>query len=165
MGAWENPLSIRAIGQNLAHSAHAGGCHQQPTRRCSALVLSPKAPLLWITGAHRGARRALDEFKAACDVRRPHDGGLPKILGGNLVPAAVADRRIGLQPYAPSGRGWLVGNLTCMIDRHTVLQEGQIPPKGNMRSCQQHRMLPSPSMAISIPPLATSNLSFTCKNA
>ena len=109
MRAWENPLSLRAIGSNLAYSALSlrqqgktllsyntrlyGGilcilraffsfarwsltnryrgrpckavvCHQH-NGSCSALVLSPKAPLLWITGAHRCARSALDEFKAA----------------------------------------------------------------------------------------------------
>src|SRR4029453_15056041 len=125
-------------------------------------MLPPKAHLLCLTGAHRGARGTLDEFKATCEVRIPHDGGLPKILGGNRVPAAVADRRIGLQPYAPGGSGWLVGNLADMIDRHKVLQAVQTQPKGNMRSCQQHRMLPSPSMAISIPSSDTSNLIFTC---
>jgi len=65
------------------------------------LVLFPKERLLWLTGAHRGARGPLDECKAAWGVRRPHDGGMSHILWGHLVPAAVADRRIGLQPYAP----------------------------------------------------------------
>src|SRR4029453_10139435 len=115
-------------------------------------MLPPKAHLLCLTGAHRGARGTLDEFKATCEVRRPHDGGLPKILGGNRVPAAVADRRIGLQPYAPGGGGWLVGNLAGMIDRHRVLQEVQTQPEGNRRSGLHDRMLPAPEMAISIPP-------------
>jgi len=97
--------------------------HQQPAGSCSVLVLSPKERLLWRMGAHRGARGTFDEFKAACGVRSSHDGGLPKILWGNLVPAAVADRRIGLQPYVPRGSGWLVCNLAYMIDRHKVLQE------------------------------------------
>src|SRR5712691_12491077 len=74
-------------------------------------------------GAHHSARGTLDEFKAAWGGRLAHDGGPPKILGGNLVPAAIADRRIGLQPCAPSGRGWLVCNLAYRIDRHRVLPE------------------------------------------
>jgi hypothetical protein len=69
----------------------------------------------------RGARGTLDEFKAAGGGRLAHDGRAPKILSGNLVPAAIADRRIGLQPCVPSGRGWLVGNLAYKTDRHSVL--------------------------------------------
>ena len=74
-------------------------------------MLYPKERRLWITGAHRGARGTLDEFKAAWGGRQAHNGDPPKILGGNLVPATVTDRRIGLQPYAPGGSGWLVCNL------------------------------------------------------
>ena len=119
MGLPRNPLAcdiFQALRTALV-------CHQQPARSCSALVLDPKERLLWLTGAHRGARGTLDEFKTAWGGRPAHDGGLPKILRGNLVPAAVADRRIGLPPYAPRGRGWLICNLTYMTDRHTILQE------------------------------------------
>jgi len=87
-------------------------------------VLHPKERRLCITDAHRGTRGTLDEFKAAWGRRIAHDGDLPKILGGNLVPAAVANRRIGLQPYARHGSGWLVCNLAYLIDRHGVLQAG-----------------------------------------
>jgi len=85
-------------------------------------VLHPKERRLCITDAHRGTRGTLDEFKAAWGRRIAHDGDLPKILGGNLVPAAVANRRIDLQPYALHERGWLVCNLAYLIDRHGVLQ-------------------------------------------
>src|SRR5262249_51591095 len=87
-----------------------------------------------------------------------------RLQTGGRGPNALSPR-VGLQPYAPGGSGWLVGNLACMIDRHKVLQEGQTPPEGNMQSWKKHRILPSPSMAISIPPPDTRNLSFTCKNA
>src|SRR6266446_3677083 len=95
---------------------------------CAALVLYPKERPFWVTGAHRGARGTLDEFKAAWGGLLPHDGGPPKILWGNLVPAAITDRRIGLQPYAPRGRGWLVCNLAYTTDRHRVLQEVDARP-------------------------------------
>src|SRR6266545_2870094 len=97
---------------------------------CSALVLDPKERPFWVTGVHHGARGTLDEFKAAWGGRLDHDGGPPKILGGNLVPAAIADRRIGLQPYPPSGSGWLVCNLAYTTDRHSVLQEVDARPAG-----------------------------------
>jgi hypothetical protein len=89
---------------------------------CSAVVLSPKARPFWVRGSHRGAGGTLDKFKAAREGRLAPHRGLPKILGGNLVPAAVADRRISLQPYAPGGSSWLVGNLGSLTDRHSVLQ-------------------------------------------
>src|SRR5262245_12722731 len=75
-----------------------------------------------MTGAHRGASGTLDKFKAARDGRLAHHGDLSQILRGNHVPAAVADRRIGLQPDAPGGSGWLVCNLASPTDRHRVLQ-------------------------------------------
>jgi hypothetical protein len=59
--------------------------------------------------------------------KRPGEGAWPtteahpKFFGGNFLPAAIADRRIGLQPCVPSGRGWLVGNLAYKTDRHSVL--------------------------------------------
>src|SRR5882724_369855 len=88
-----------------------------------ALVPCPKERPLWLTGAHHGARGALDELKAAWGGRLAHHGGPPKILWGNLLPAAIADRRIGLQPYPPRGKGWLVCNLAYTTDWHRVLQE------------------------------------------
>ena len=97
---------------------------------CAAVVLYPKERPFWVTGAHRGARGTLDEFKAAWGGLLAHDGGPPKILWGNLVPAAITDRRVGLQPYAPRGRGWLVGNLAYTTDRHRVLQEVDAQPAG-----------------------------------
>ena len=107
-------------------------------------MLYPKERRLWITGAHRGARGTLDEFKAAWGGRQAHNGGPPKILGGNLVPAAVADRRIGLQPYAPRGRGWLVCNLAYMTDRHRVLQEVNArPAAGKLTVTTDRHRLPS----------------------
>src|SRR5262244_1565838 len=75
-----------------------------------------------MTSSHRSTGGTLDKFKASREGRLAHHGGLPKILRGNLVPAAVADRRIGLQPYAPSGSGWLVCNLASTTDRHSGLQ-------------------------------------------
>jgi len=89
----------------------------------AALVLSPKERPFWGTGTHRGARGTLDEFKAAWGGRLAYDGNLPKILAGNLLPAAIADRRIGLQSCSPRGRGWLVCNFAYTTDRHSVLQE------------------------------------------
>src|SRR5207244_6126250 len=97
---------------------------------CSVLVLDPKERPFWGTGVHHGARGTLDEFKAAWGGRLAHDGGPPKILGGNLVPATIADRRIGLQPCAPRGSGWLVGNFAYTTDRHKVLQEVDARPAG-----------------------------------
>ncbi len=89
---------------------------------CSAGVLRPKARHVWVRGSHRRTGGTLDKFKATRDGRLAHHGGLPKILRGNHVPAAVADRRIGLQPDAPGGSSWLVGNLGSLTDRHRVLQ-------------------------------------------
>ena len=74
-----------------------------------ALLGDITASVLWV------------QFKAAWGGRLAHDGGPPKILWGNFLPAAIADRRIGLQPCVPSGRGWLVGNLAYKTDRHSVL--------------------------------------------
>jgi hypothetical protein len=87
----------------------AGNVHRPPAL---ALVLCPKQRYPWATVAHRGARGTLDEFKAAWVGRRAHHGDTPQILPGNLPPAAIAHWRIGLQPYPPSRRGWLIGNLT-----------------------------------------------------
>jgi len=169
---------------------HALVCNQQPNRSGSALVLYPKERPLWITGAHRGARGTLDELKATWGERLAHDGGSPKILWGNLVPAAIADRRIGLQSCASWGRGWLVCNLAYITDRHRVLQEvdarsmkagacgvsyhtgcdrGRATPVCWCLCAQvcypNYRLLSSPQMAISIQPLGTHNLIFTCENA
>ena len=77
---------------------------------------------------HCSARGTLDEFKAAWEGRLAHDGSPPKILSGNLLPAAIADRRIDLQSWSPSGRGWLVCNLAFTTDRHSVLQEVDARP-------------------------------------
>ena len=89
---------------------------------CSAVVLSPKERPVWVMGSHRRTGGTLDKFKAAREGHPAHNGDLPKSLEGNRVPAAVADRRISLQPYAPGGRGWLVGHITSTTDRHRVLQ-------------------------------------------
>jgi len=109
---------------------------------CSALVLDPKERPFWVTGVHHGARGTLDEFKAAWGGRLAHDGGPPKILRGNLVPATIADRRIGLQPCAPRGRGWLVRNLAYTTDRHSVLQEVDARPAGGQPpvTTDRHRL-------------------------
>ena len=113
-------------GSSGLQAGHRG--HTRPAVRsagygwvCSAVMLSPKARPFWVTGSHRGSGGTLDKFKAAGEGRLAHDGSLPKILGSNLVPAAVADRRIGLQPDGPGGRGWLVCNLASTTDRHRVL--------------------------------------------
>jgi hypothetical protein len=94
----------------------------------SALVLYPKACPFWGTCMHRGARGTLDEFKTAWGGRLAHDGSPTKILSGNFLPAVVANRRIGLQSYSPTGRGWLVCNLAYTTDRHRVLQEVDARP-------------------------------------
>jgi hypothetical protein len=83
----------------------------------------PKQRHPWARVAHRGTRGTLDEFKAAWVGRLAHHGGTPKILPGNLPPAAIADRWIGLQPYSPHRRSYLVGNLTYSTDRHNVLHK------------------------------------------
>src|SRR6266403_4124663 len=88
-----------------------------------SLVPCPKHRHPWATVAHRGARGTLDEFKAAWEGRLAHHGGTPKISRGNLPPAAIADRRIRLEPYPPSWRSVLVLNLAYRIDRHGVLQK------------------------------------------
>ena len=88
-----------------------------------ALVPCPKQRHPWATVAHRGARGTLDEFKAAWVGCIAHHGGLPKILPGNLPPAAIANRRIGLEPYLSSRRDWLIGNLASRTEWHGVLQE------------------------------------------
>ena len=98
----------------------AGNVHRPPAL---ALVLCPKQRHPWATVAHRGARGTLDEFKAAWVGRRAHHGDTPKILPGNLSPAAIAHWRIGLEPYPPSRRGWLIGNLTHRTEWYGVLQE------------------------------------------
>ncbi|HSX77325.1 MAG TPA: hypothetical protein VLQ80_01955, partial [Candidatus Saccharimonadia bacterium] len=69
-----------------------------------ALVPCPKQRHLWATVAHHGARGTLDEFKAAWEGHIAHHGDTPKILPGNLPPAAIANWRIGLDPYPPSRR-------------------------------------------------------------
>src|SRR3989442_8530353 len=94
----------------------------------AALVLYPKEHPFWGTGTHRGARGTLDEFEAAWGGRLAHDVSLAEILSGNLLPAAIADRRVGLQSCSPKGRGWLVCNLAYTIDRHSVLQEVEARP-------------------------------------
>jgi len=134
---------------------------------CAAVVLYPKERPFWVTGAHRGARGTLDEFKLAWGGRLAHDGGPPKILWGNLVPAAIADRRIGLQPCAPRGRGWLVCNLAYTTDRHRVLQEVDARPAGGTptvmtdRHCLARYTLDTGS----IPGVGTAYLSGSCKTA
>ena len=73
-----------------------------------------------------------------------HDGDAPQILWGNLIPAAVADRRIGLQLYAPHERGGLVGNLAYTTDRHRILQEVDARPAGgHLTVTTDHRRLPA----------------------
>jgi hypothetical protein len=76
-----------------------------------ALVQCPKQRHPWATVTHRGARGTLDEFKAAWAGCLAYYGDTPKILRVNLPPAAIADRRIGLEPYLSRRRGWLIGNL------------------------------------------------------
>src|SRR5262245_3289808 len=88
-----------------------------------ALVSCPKPCRLWATSTHRGARGTLDEFKAAWKGRLTHHGDTPKILPGNLSPAAIAHWRISLEPYPPSRRNWMVCNLAYRIEWHNVLQD------------------------------------------
>src|SRR4030095_11824147 len=72
-------------------------CHQQPTQRCSALMLPPKARLLWLTGAHRGARGTLDEFTA---------------ISGDFLSAVISIRYIlGFRKDNPNVFNMLVQNL------------------------------------------------------
>src|SRR5262245_61992122 len=86
-----------------------------------ALVPCPKQHHLWTRIAHRGARVTLDEFKATGEGLLTHHGDTPKILQGNLAPAAIAHWRISLEPYPLSRRNWLVCNLTYRIEWHKSL--------------------------------------------
>ena len=130
-------------------------------------MLYPKEHPFWVTGTHRGARGTLDEFKAAWGGRLAYDRSPPKILGGNLAPAAIADRRIGLQPYAPRGSGWLVGNFAYTTDRHKVLQEVDARPAGGKptvmpdRHCLARYMLDTGGIS----GVGTASLSGRCKTA
>jgi len=95
------PLLLgRALSRPLPCGTAARVGHRRPPPAL-ALVSCPKQRHPWATVAHRGARGTLDEFKAAWVGRLAHHGGIPKILPGNLPPAAIADRWIGLQPYPP----------------------------------------------------------------
>ena len=85
------------------------------------LMPCPKQRHLWARITHQGARSTLNEFKAAWMGCLAHHGGIPKILPGNLPPAAIADRWIGLQPYPPQRRSSLVCNLPYRTDWHRVL--------------------------------------------
>ena len=93
-----------------------------------ALVPCPKQCHLWATIVHRGARGTLDEFKATWEGCLTHHGDTPKILQGNLAPAAIAHWRISLEPYTPSRRNWLVCNLAYRIEWHCVLHKMHAGP-------------------------------------
>ena len=130
---------------SVSPTALAGVCGHHCVAEPSALVLYPKARPGWVTGSHRGAGGTLDKFKAARGGRLAHDGSLSKILGGNLVPAAIVDRRIGLQPCAPGGRGWLVCNLAYTTDWHSVLQEVEARPAELAMGWRRGGLCPCPT--------------------
>ena len=100
----------------------------------------PKERPLWVTGAHRGARGTLDEFKAAWKGRLTHHGDTPKILPGNLSPAAIAHWRISLEPYPPSRRNWMVCNLAYRIEWHNVLQKMHAGPARRTQTAVKDRL-------------------------
>ena len=130
---------------SVSPAALASVCGHHCVAEPSALVLYPKARPGWVMGSHRGAGGTLDKFKAARDGRLAHHGDLSKILGGNHVPAAIADRRIGLQPCAPGGRSWLVCNLASTTDRHSVLQEVEARPAKLATGWRRGSLCPCPT--------------------
>ena len=122
-----------ARARTLPCGAAARGGYRRPPPAL-ALVSCPKQRHLWAAVAHRGARSTLDEFKAAWEGRLTHHGDTPKILPSNLPPAAIADRRIGLGPYSPRRRSWLVSNLAHRTYRHRILQQVHVGPARGPRT-------------------------------
>src|SRR5262249_5143395 len=132
-----------------------------------ALVPCPKQRHLWATSAHRGTLGTLDEFKAAWKGRLTHHGDTPKILPGNLSPAAVAHWWISLEPYPPSCRNWLGCNLAYRIEWHSVLQKMHAGPHMRDPDCGDGPPQPAPCVpdTLNIPDVGTAYLKYTCKDA
>jgi hypothetical protein len=130
------------MGGMLLCGAATRARHSRPPPAL-ALVPCPKQPHLWATIAHRGARGTLDEFKAAWEGRLTHHGDTPKILQGNLAPAAIAHWRIILEPYPSSRRNWLVCNLAYRIEWHNVLHKMHAgPARGTQTAATDRLSLP-----------------------
>ena len=128
----------------LRHALWRGDTGQaQPLSTALALVLCPKQPHFWTAIAHRGARGTLDEFKATWEGRLTHHGDTPKILQGNLAPAAIAHWRISLESYPPRRRNWMVCNLAYRIEWHNVLHKMYAgPARGTQTAATDRLSLP-----------------------
>ena len=123
MTLWISPWHSCAMP--CAAATRTGYSHPLPAL---ALVPSPKQRHLWAAIAHRGALDTLDEFKATWEGRLTYHGDTPKILQGNLAPAAIAHWWISLESYPSSRRNWLVCNLAYRIEWHNVLHKMHAGP-------------------------------------